>query len=238
MQQGRSGRTAFPSTSGPPVGRVLVTHGHAELSARTPTLPVHALGYSLGAMVTVSHLVRTGAGVGRMVLLAPPFALTRTASLVRALTPLAGTGLALPSAAPRPVRARTITPLSEYAALLSVVYSLQQLLDADRLGRIPTRVLIDPRDELVSAPGVERWVAENELTERQVSPISERVTPPGTQRHLLVTEQALGARAWDSLTRTAADHLSGGSPPSTGEPGQGRGSVTSTGHRSLHRTPA
>lgn len=254
----------FDPTSGPPIGRVLVTHGlnvkpavmdglvaelcaaglsclrvslypttggrkesadevqrrwlgtvaraHDELSAESPSLPVHALGFSLGAMVTVAHLVSSGTRFDRMVLLAPPFALTRTASSVQALTPLARTGLALPSNAPRSVRQRWATPLSEYAALLSLISRLRDLPDAQRIGEIPTRVLLEPHDELVSAAGVERWMASNELDAWSVWTVQDRVTPRRILRHLVVSEQALGPRAWDDLTRAAAEHLSGRGP--------------------------
>lgn len=186
-----------------------ISEAHDRLVDASPSRPVHALGYSLGALVCVAHLASSGARFDRMVLLAPPFALTRTASTVRGLTPLAGTGLALPSAAPAEVRLRRATPLSEYAALLSLVSDLQQLPQAQRLRRIPTLVLVDAADELVSARGVEGWIAANGLTAWSIERMQERRATRRTCRHMVLTEETMGAPAWHAMTDAVTTHLAG-----------------------------
>lgn len=186
------------------------TAAHAEARKRFPGLPVHVVGYSLGALVPVVALdTDPTLVVDRMVLVAPAVALTRLASTVRLLTPLARTGAGLPSAAPRHVRARARTPLAEYAALLELVGRARTLGDPARLDAIPTTVVLDRRDELVGHRAVTAWLARNGLTGWRTTEVTGRARPRGTSPHLLVVEEALGARAWQRLADDVVAGLDG-----------------------------
>lgn len=186
------------------------TAAHAEARERFPALPVHVAGYSLGALVPVVALdADPTLAVDRMVLIAPAVALTRLASSVRLLTPLARTGAALPSAAPAHVRARTRTPFAEYAALLELFGRARTLSDPHRLGAVPTTVVLDRGDELVSHRGVLAWLAHNGLTGWTTTTVTGRVRPRRTSPHLLVVEEALGARAWQQLADDVVAGLHG-----------------------------
>ena len=192
-----------------------LSSGYEEARIRWPGVPVHALGFSIGALLIV-QLVNVSADVSfeRMVLLAPPVVLTKTANLVRTLTPLAQVGAVLPSAAPRHVRARWGTPLSEYAAMLSLADGLQTLDSRQKLSAIPTSVVLDRGDELVSFEGVEDWMLRNDLRAWQLQDLRDRVSPRRTYRHLIVTRAAIGPRAWDRLTDDILRHFdaAAGSP--------------------------
>lgn len=186
------------------------TTAHAEARERFSGLPVHVVGYSLGALVPVVALdADPTLVVDRMVLIAPAVALTRLASTVRLLTPLARTGAALPSAAPAHVRARARTPFAEYAALLELIGRARTLTDPHRLGAIPTTVVLDRGDELVSHRGVLAWLAHNGLTGWTTTAVTGRVRPRRTSPHLLVVEEALGARAWQRLADDVVAGLGG-----------------------------
>ena len=63
---------------------------------------LYSLAYSLGAVVTLAFLRRTpSATFDRLLLIAPPLALTGTAELVRLLTPLRRLGMAFPASRPK-----------------------------------------------------------------------------------------------------------------------------------------
>lgn len=173
------------------------------LAAREhPGVPIYALGFSTGAMATLTVDAETLSRVERMVLLAPPIALKPLARLVRPLTPLWRIGLGLPSAAPRAVRERWWTPFSEYGALLGMHDRIRAIATDSPVRSIPTHVLVDARDELVSLEGVGSWVTEAGLERWRVGPIVDRNPRGRVYRHLVVTSDALGDAGWRSLTGT------------------------------------
>lgn len=186
----------------------VLVDGHEQLRERHPADRVYLLAYSLGAL-TALDVVRRGAidGFGRAVLIAPPVALRWWARLLPVITPLARWGAALPSAAPADCRARPATPLSEYAALLRMHAAVQTIEPEAPLGTMPTLVVIDRDDELVSPGGVRRWVERNGLDAWAVSVVEDRDPVSRSYAHLLVTEQALGPTAWASLCRRVLAHL-------------------------------
>jgi len=191
--------------------RAILADAYTGAQDRFPDLPRFALSYSLGALTTVSFLDReTTPTFDRMVLLAPPVSLTRSASLVRALTPLGRFSIALPSAAPKEIRARRGTPLSEYAAMLEMVGEVDALTLPDKLGRIPTVVYLDPDDELVGYAGVLDWIHRNGLEMWSPRGFKDRDPEGRTYSHLMVLEPSLGPLAWTELTEYIVAHFKEG----------------------------
>jgi hypothetical protein len=185
-----------------------LSSSYEQVQRRFPGLPVNNLSFSIGALLSVHFLeVEPRASFDRMFLLAPPLALTRTADLVRFLTPLRRFGAVLPSAAPRRFRARWATPLSEYAAMLGLSNRLQVLRRRDELSRIPTRIVLDRGDELVSYDGVSDWIERNELRSWRIHELRERRSERRAYKHLIVVEEAIGARAWAQLTSEIVSHF-------------------------------
>lgn len=186
-----------------------VADARADLHARVPDLPVHLLGFSLGALVILRSMDADPPGRGTAVLIAPPVALTRPARAIRLLTPLARLGLVLPSAAPRAVRARRTTPLAEYAALVRTAEGLHRLRHPAALDLTRALVLLDRNDELVDHDGVVGWVRANRLGSWTVTTLPpRRRTRPG-HGHLLVSRQAVGPTSWTALAEAVVAHLRG-----------------------------
>ncbi len=183
-----------------------LTNVHGEVAAKYGSLPIFGLGYSLGALATLNFLEVCPATLQRMVLIAPPVALTRGASLVRILTPLARWGTVLPSAAPRKYRARWGTPLSEYAAMLKLSDSMQTLSRKAKLRAIPTEILIVSDDELVSYAGVVDWLEHQELQSWTVHQVEGRALRRGAYAHMMVLEEALGRDTWLRMTDRIVQH--------------------------------
>jgi hypothetical protein len=188
--------------------RAILADAYATAQDRFPDLPRFALSYSLGALTTVSFLDReTAPTFNRMVLLAPPVSLTRSASLVRALTPLSRFRIVLPSAAPKEIRARRGTPLSEYAAMLELVAEVKTLTHPEKLDQIPTAVYLDPDDELVGYAGVLDWIRRNGLGRWSPRGFKDRDPEGRTYSHLMVLETSLGSVAWTELTQYIVTHF-------------------------------
>lgn len=181
---------------------------YGQLTDDYPSLPIYNLSYSLGALMTIRFLdMHPTVKFGRMILIAPPVAFTRSASLVRLLTPLSRFGLVLPSAAPREVRARWATPLNEYAAMLNISKDVQVLRNANELGTIPTEIVLDPDDELVSYSGVLRWLEAQSLETWTSCRLPERHAEGRTYAHLMVLEKSLGRSTWSTLTERIVKHF-------------------------------
>lgn len=182
-----------------------------RLAARHPGLTVSAVGFSLGGLVALLRSSRRGRST-RLVLWAPPLALTRRADAVRVLAPAHRAGLGLLSAAPGEARARRTTPLVEYAALLGLVDEASALPRAALTGT-SALVLLGSRDPLVSMGGVGRWVDERRLPGWRVEPVDVRAAPTPGHRHLVVSRQVLGGLEWDRTTRLMLDHLGASEEP-------------------------
>jgi pimeloyl-ACP methyl ester carboxylesterase len=169
-----------------------------ECKKHEPDLPVLLLGYSLGAGVAVRYLQQHPTAFERMFLLAPAISL-RCSSLI--LQPLARVGarsnLAIPSFAPKDIRSRNGTPLAEYDAMFRMARSLQQLGNARELGAIPTRVLMNPKDELVSFKKLRSWIDANNLSAWRLNII--RVSDRAAYQHLIVLPETLGQANWQEL---------------------------------------
>ena len=171
-------------------------------------IPLYNLSYSLGALISLAYMNQGHATrFERMVLLAPPVALTPVARLIRFLTPLARVGITLPSAAPANVRARRGTPLSEYAALLQLNRSVRFIDRNSTIGRTQLLAILDRKDELVSYNGVLEWQRRNGLDCVEIETINHRESDRRTYAHLLVLESALGARAWQGLVAAILRHF-------------------------------
>jgi pimeloyl-ACP methyl ester carboxylesterase len=169
-----------------------------ECKKREPGLPVFVLGYSLGGGVAVSYLQTHPTAFDRLFLLAPAISLRCRSKILQPLAKMAAkSNLAIPSLAPKNIRARSGTPLAEYDAMFTMAQSLQQLKNAKEIGAIPTRVLINPKDELVSFKKLRSWIDANNLEAWTLNII--RVSDDTTYQHLIVLPESLGDDNWRTL---------------------------------------
>ena len=190
----------------------------AQQLAETHRVPLTFLGFSLGGLVHVHHLA-TGTGVPvfvRQVLLAPAIRVHPRSRAVRAFRAL-GRRFLVPSLAPEAVRSHGGTSVAAYEALFRYESALDVVPHPDRL-RIPTLVVIDPRDELASAPRLVDWIAAHGLESSwHVHAIEKDMTTARSRlRHYVTDEAGLGpgpfAHLVDLLTRALFDGAMG--PPS------------------------
>lgn len=180
-----------------------VNRGYHECRQRDPGAPLYSLAYSLGAVVMLAFLRRIpSAIVDRLLLIAPPLALTGTATLVRLLTPLRRFGMALPSLAPEEVRARSSTTLADYHAMLLLIRELNEAPLSPNIDGAHTSVVLGTDDELVDEKGVRRWIDQRQLQWR-----TRTVSRGPAPHHLLLSEPRSGAAAWKELTSEMLGHF-------------------------------
>jgi pimeloyl-ACP methyl ester carboxylesterase len=184
------------------------TRGYERLKGLAEEEPLFHLGYSLGGLVAVAFLQRRRqASFQRMALIAPALALRASSEAVRALTPLRHLHVALPSLCPERYRARRWTPLQEYHGLLQLLHEVSPLETGSPHASIPTRIFMDPRDELVSYRGVERWLSENRLTTWRLEPARKDHRARPRSPHLLLSEESAGPTCWRALTQGILEHF-------------------------------
>jgi pimeloyl-ACP methyl ester carboxylesterase len=169
-----------------------------ECKKREPDLPVFLLGYSIGGGVAVSYLEKHPKAFDRLFLLAPAIRVRCSSKILQPLASIAAkSDLAIPSFAPKDIRARNATPLAEYDAMFRMVRSLKQLENAREIGAIPTRIVMNPKDELVSFKKLRSWIDANNLSAWKLSII--RVSDNARYRHLIVLPESLGQDNWRKL---------------------------------------
>ncbi|KKO12800.1 alpha/beta hydrolase [Pseudohongiella sp.] len=171
--------------------------------------PLYLVGFSLGGLLSADYLVQnpghgSDPGVGdidRMVLLAPAISLKWSSYLLYPLQVFPD--MYLPSVAPRIYRANDYAPVSAYLALYQGVNRFNELAgqpDGRLALNIPTRVFMQPRDELVSADGVRGFIAEHQLSQWQFIEIEKSGDAADVLNHLIIGPHSLGGDAWQSLS--------------------------------------
>jgi alpha-beta hydrolase superfamily lysophospholipase len=183
-----------------------IEQAHAEATALAGGAPVHLVAHSLGALIALDWQSGLAApAFSRMVLLAPALSMTRLARALRLLSWLPD-WVSLPSLALRGYRANRETSVGAYRALADSLKSLERagFRNADR----PALVLVDPRDELVSAAGLDALALTVAAGAWRVERVSNAgSTLRGRKHHIIFTEEALGASEWRRLVDAMRSHL-------------------------------
>ncbi|MCO6476526.1 MAG: hypothetical protein J5I94_07885 [Phaeodactylibacter sp.] len=170
-------------------------------------VPLYFLGFSLGALVAQHAMSSSGGEVrfDKQVLLAPALALRSRSYLLKAAFFLPEHWL-LPSKTPEAYRANRGTSIRAYKAL----FRQQKAVRKGRFRRlnIPTLVIIDPRDELISLSKLKKYIARFGLDNYRILELD----PKGAAgyHHLIVDERSMGPTNWDKATAAINAHLFAG----------------------------
>jgi esterase/lipase len=163
-----------------------------------PTDAVHILAFSLGGLATtraidISPQIRPKS----MIFIAPALSLrapAQSAYLLRILPPLT---TSVPNIAPPYYRRFARTPLFWYRNTISLYSATRTLHSIPRLQTIPTLIIANPRDELVSLGGLHEWVRGNNLAPAwKIEAVRPVRRDPFIPEHLLVDESSFGAHEW------------------------------------------
>lgn len=181
---------------------------NARAYAQVSRLPLFLLGFSMGGLLSADYVnSHPDAGVQGLVLLAPALSLRW---LSYALMPLElFPDFYLPSLASADYRANSHVPVSAYESLYDGLDTFTEKLDPANLD-IPTLILVDPEDELVSAAGLRTFMDDHGLDQWQLQEVAKSKDAAAVLNHLIIDRQALGARSWlimrDSLLQFLLDH--------------------------------
>ena len=176
-----------------------------EARAERHRVPLHFVGFSLGGLLGQELLARQR-DFSRMVLFAPAIEVRAMVHLVRPLF-LLGRDFILKSRNNPDYTANRGTPMAGYRALFDLIEDVSD--HAFKRANIPTLVIIDPEDEVVSLSGLQQIKESRALTNWRFFPVSNaRSTLPGKQHHLVIDEIAVGSEEWARITQAVLEHLS------------------------------
>jgi esterase/lipase len=180
---------------------VKLAYAAAKEAASANGLPLYFLGYSMGALLaqTALTLPMQTAPFQKQVLLAPALSLRRRAGLLRLLC-LFTKQLSLPSYTPKAYKANDSLPLSVYRILFAEEKKLQAA--GFQHLNIPTLVIMDPKDELISCRGLQTLMNRLQLSQYRLLLLNDDLHGRSHRfHHLIVDEATMGNQNWETATQ-------------------------------------
>jgi alpha-beta hydrolase superfamily lysophospholipase len=187
--------------------QALCAYEELRAAAEAREVPAFLVAFSLGGLLG-AELLSSGpdhVAFDRMVLLAPAL---RTRWYVRAVRLLRfWPGLVVPSAAPRAERANPGTPIAAYEAL----FTLEERMRSPSVRRlnVPTLLLVDEEDEVVSAEGIREMLTEYGLHRWTGASIRKAPDATGKRHHCATAPEQVGRATWTAMMARIRVHLLG-----------------------------
>jgi hypothetical protein len=183
----------------------------AGFYARRFDCPFYFLGYSLGGLLAQDYLSRSIQSgrdryvFDRQLLLAPAVAIRPFGPLVRRIYRL-NQSLAVPSFTPRECRVHSLNPIRVYHEAIRLHSAMGRR--KFKTGGTPTRVLCDPRDEVVSYRGIEKWIETYELENWSLQPIKGRSQNwRKGAHHLIISPSLISQTEWGKVIQNIDQHF-------------------------------
>jgi esterase/lipase len=197
--------TSFPASSW--VDDIRNAYTSLELANRA--LPIHIAAFSLGGLVTTRALdIFPELKPKSILFIAPALslrALVQSAYLLHVLPPLT---LGVPNIAPPYYRRFPHTPLFWYRNTIELYAQTRSLASHERLQSIPTLIIANPRDELVSLSGLTEWIKDNRLAPAwRLEVVRPARREPFMPEHLLVDRGSFGESEWQRFTVRTGEFL-------------------------------
>lgn len=177
----------------------------ARQTAQQKNLPLYLVGYSLGGAL-LSHLLLNSPDPvyeqSKLILLAPALSLPWYASMIK-LTRILGPKTFIPSFNIEEYQAFKGTTVAGYNALFSLVDTFRLATHNEDLKKLqlPTLILMDPQDELVSYRGLDKMIRERKLSQWKIHTLDNSDSHlQGKYHHLIVDPSSLGPKGWGQLT--------------------------------------
>ena len=181
----------------------------AQQQAKNKKIPFVFVGYSLSGALYLDILGQNTEPIFKadaQVLFAPALSLRWTSYLVKAFF-LFGEEYYLNSWSPETYRMMAGAKMKHYKGLFRTIDSLHHHVDP-KIHNIPTLVIMDPKDELVSLRGIKKFVSKNKLTHWQINEVDNSESNLKDKLHHLVTSQeAVGPNMWSEIRRNFLNHI-------------------------------
>ncbi len=179
----------------------------AKRASLDAAVPIFFLGYSLGALLGQSMAVAMDSALfDKQVLIAPAIAIRSRSYLIKLLF-FFGKQRHLPSFTPREYRVNKSLPLLIYDYLFTEERKI--LKSGFNKLNIPTLIIIDPKDELVSYKKLLQLISRFGLSNYRVVVLDDVKERSGAYHHLIVDEKTMGPKNWKMATGAIGRFLFG-----------------------------
>lgn len=177
---------------------------HARKRSDQKKTPLFFIGFSLGGLMEAElPLTYPDVAFDRMVLLAPALSMHAINYITKLLSPFPR--LVIPSVASKHYRANSGVPMAAYNALFEAVEHFNT--NAGPKINIPTLILVDPRDELISYKGLKRLAENKQLDQWKFHDIRKDEGIKNVLHHLIVDEASVGKDMWNEMKTAIINHL-------------------------------
>lgn len=182
----------------------------AQARAAELKVPIHFVGFSLGALLGLEWLSAqtelSEPSINKMVLIAPAIATPWYSRTAVSIISWLGRTFTMPSRSPKHYRANSGTSVAAYQALFAIKKSL--LSQKFKNTNLPALILIDQYDELIPLDEIKDIIAQHRLSRWQLEVVDNRFAHDNYGfRHLMVDEEAVGKPLWDELSQKVLGHL-------------------------------
>lgn len=177
----------------------------ARQGARQNQVPLFLIAFSYGGLMGLDLLAsRDDVCFQRAVLFAPALSLRGWDYAIRLFSPFPR--MVIPALAPADYLANPGTSIAGYNALFETLDHFESHI-GPRLN-IPTLVIMDPGDELVSYDGLKRLVEGHHLDQWRFCPVrNHRPVLKGMLRHIVIDEASVGQADWAKIKTALTAHL-------------------------------
>lgn len=175
--------------------------------ARELNVPIHFLGYSLGALV-MQYAITVHKGkmtFDKQVLWAPATATRLTSVFLQAFF-LLPKKWHLPSFTPKDYRANKGIPIKAYQYLYYMKKQVRQ--SKFKYLNIPTLIIADPKDELIDVKRLKKDQLQYDLKAYTILELnSSKIGRQTSYHHLIVDERAVGRNNWQKMLEAMTGFL-------------------------------
>lgn len=186
---------------------MLLGYQQASENSRAANVPLYFLGYSLGALLGEDLIQFSDSAIhfDKQVLIAPATAIRSRSYLLKLLFIL-NEKTTLPSYTPEPYQANTRLPIKIY----KIMFRKEKALVKSRYTKlnIPTLLLIDRKDELISYRKLRRYRKRFSLSHWETMLLDSGMKAYNRQyHHLIIDEASMGRPNWDKTTKGLSSFL-------------------------------
>jgi esterase/lipase len=180
-------------------------YGLAGNRSREKQVPLFLIGFSLGGLMGATLFASyPEVYFDRMVLLTPALYVHKIYYLAKILSPFPR--LVIPSFLIKSYCSNRGTPVAGYNALFEAIEHLKKNITAKL--NVPTLILIDTRDELVSYRRLKRIIKHGKLHRWRLHPVKKDTTGVKEKmHHLIIDESSIGKDAWNEMRGRILHHL-------------------------------
>ena len=180
-------------------------YGLAGNRSREKQVPLFLIGFSLGGLMGATLFASyPDVYFNRMVLLAPALHIYTINYLAKLLTPFPR--LVIPSFFIKSYCSNRGTPVAGYNALFEGIEHFNKNIALKM--NVPTLILIDKQDELVSYRRLKRIIKNGRLHQWRLHPVNKSVTGAKEKmHHLIIDESSIGKDAWNEMRGLIIHHL-------------------------------